>query len=190
MALLKKPTAEPYRVPSLAEVDETYRDLLQKQADLTSRESDLEREKRALEKAIAVDTSPDVKPAIAELLGDEPGSKAINRRRVAEIRKEIGDIETALQVLRQRISDARGRASTAVVAASRMEYSRRVKAMVEAVEALAEARAQYEALVDDFVANDIAWTSLTPLQPTFCGDRHDGHLQRWLRAAREAGYAE
>lgn len=73
---------------------------------------------------------------------------------------------------------------------SRPEYAKRVKAMVAAIKALADARADYEALIDDFVANDIAWTSLTPLQPTFCGDRHDGHLQRWLRAAREAGYAE
>jgi hypothetical protein len=124
------------------------------------------------------------------LLGDEPGSKSLNRSRVAEIRKELSDIEQAVVVLRQRLQDARGRASTAVVAASRMEYARRVKAMVAAIEALSVARDDYEALVDDFVANDVAWTSLTPLQPTFCGDRQDGHAHRWLRAAREAGYAE
>jgi hypothetical protein len=71
-----------------------------------------------------------------------------------------------------------------------MEYARRVKAMVAAIEALSVARAEYDKIVDDFVANDVAWTSLTPLQPTFCGDRQDGHVQRWQRAAREAGYAE
>lgn len=188
----KKPTATTgsFRVPSLAEVDTTYADLLQKQAELTSRQSDLEREKRAVEKEIAADTSRDISPAIAELLGDEPGAKSLNRRRVAEIRKEIADIESAQIVLRQRLADARGRASTAVVAASRMEYARRVKAMVAAIEALSVARAEYDKIVDDFVANDVAWTSLTPLQPTFCGDRQDGHLQRWLRAAREAGYVD
>lgn len=182
--------AEPFRVPALAEVDADYAALLQKQSDLTSRQIGLEREKRQLEKLISADTSDEVKPAIAELLGDEPGTKSLNRRRVAEIRSEISDVEQALTVLRQRLQDARGRASASVVAASRTEYGRRVKAMVEAVKALADARLAYEALVDDFVANDIAWTSLTPLQPTFCGDRQDGHLQRWLRAAREAGYAE
>jgi chromosome segregation ATPase len=181
---------EPFRVPSLAEVDSDYAALLQKQAELTARQAELEREKRAVEKAIAADTSREVKPEIAALLGDEPGSKALNRRRVAEIRSEIADIEQAVIVLRQRLADARGRASTAVVAASRMEYARRVKAMVEAVEALSVARAEYDKIVDDFVANDVAWTSLTPLQPTFCGDRQDGHLQRWLRAAREAGYGD
>lgn len=188
----KKPTATTgsFRVPSLAEVDTTYADLLQKQAELTSRQSDLEREKRAVEKEIAADTSREVSPAIAELLGDEPGTKSLNRRRVAEIRKEIADIEQAVVVLRQRLQDARGRASTAVVAASRMEYAKRVRAMVAAIEALSVARAEYDKIVDDFVANDVAWTSLTPLQPTFCGDRQDGHVQRWLRAAREAGYVD
>lgn len=188
----KKPTATTgsFRVPSLAEVDTTYADLLQKQAELTSRQSDLEREKRAVEKEIAADTSREVSPAIAELLGDEPGTKSLNRRRVAEIRKEIADIEQAVVVLRQRLQDARGRASAAVVAASRMEYAKRVRAMVAAIEALSVARAEYDKIVDDFVANDVAWTSLTPLQPTFCGDRQDGHVQRWLRAAREAGYVD
>lgn len=188
----KKPTATTgsFRVPSLAEVDSDYAALLQKQAELTARQAELEREKRAVEKAIAADTSREVKPEIAALLGDEPGSKALNRRRVAEIRSEIADIEQAVIVLRQRLADARGRASTAVVAASRMEYARRVRAMVVAIEALSVARAEYDKIVDDFVANDVAWTSLTPLQPTFCGDRHDGHMQRWLRAAREAGYVD
>jgi hypothetical protein len=193
MALLKKSTPaapDPFRVPSLAEVDRDYAAMLQKQSELTSRQSDLEREKRAVEKEIAADTSREVSPAIAELLGDEPGTKSLNRRRVAEIRKELSDIEAAQIVLRQRLQDARGRASTAVVAASRMEYARRVRAMVVAIEALSVARAEYDKIVDDFVANDVAWTSLTPLQPTFCGDRHDGHMQRWLRAAREAGYVD
>lgn len=186
----RKP-AEPFRVPSLAEVDETYAALLLKQAELTARQADLEREKRQLEKLIAADTSPDVRPAIAELLGDEPGSRALNRRRVAEIRKEIGDIETALQVLRQRISDARGRASTAVVAASRPEYAKRVKAMVEAMRALDEAHRHYDELRFQFEAEDIAWTSLIPMTPTFLGGSNepDRRIARFVREAEAAGYA-
>jgi len=38
------------------------------------------------------------------------------------------------------------------------------------------------------VVNDVQWTSLKPMQPTFCGDRHDGHLSRYLKDAKEAGY--
>lgn len=76
-----------------------------------------------------------------------------------------------------------------LLATLRPEYTRRVKAMVAAVTALRVAREDYESLLDDFIANDIAWTHLVPMQPTFCGDRHDGHLDRYLRAAKEAGYA-
>jgi chromosome segregation ATPase len=180
---------EPFRVPSLAEVDSGYAALLQKQAELTARQAELEREKRAVEKAIAADTS-EVKPEIAALLGDEPGSKALNRRRVAEIRSEIADIEQAVIVLRQRLADARGRASTAVVAASRMEYARRVKAMVEAMRALDAAHREYDDLRFQFEAEDIAWTSLVPMTPAFLGGANepDRRIARFMREAEAAGY--
>jgi hypothetical protein len=182
--------AEPFRVPSLAEVDSDYAALLQKQAELTARQAELEREKRAVEKAIAADTSREVKPEIAALLGDEPGSKALNRRRVAEIRSEIADIEQAVIVLRQRLADARGRASTAVVAASRMEYARRVKAMVEAMRALDAAHREYDDLRFQFEAEDIAWTSLVPMTPAFLGGANepDRRIARFMREAEAAGY--
>ncbi|KQZ27893.1 hypothetical protein ASD50_20300 [Mesorhizobium sp. Root552] len=196
MALLKKPTvsasADPFRVPSLAEVDKDYAALLLKQSDLAARQIDLEREKRSLEKAIAADTSAEVKPAIAELLGDAPGSKAINRRRVAEIRSEISDVEQAQRVLRQRISDARGRASTAVVAVSRPEYAKRVKAMVVAMYALDAAHKDYDELRSQFEAEDISWTSLIPMSPTFLGSSNepDRRIARFIAEAASAGYVD
>jgi hypothetical protein len=190
----KKPTATTgsFRVPSLAEVDSGYAALLQKQAELTSRQSDLEREKRAVEKEIAADTSREVRPEIAALLGDEPGSKSLNRRRVAEIRSEIADIEQAVIVLRQRLADARGRASTAVVAASRMEYARRVKAMVAAMQTLDAAHRAYDELRFQFEAEDIAWTSLIPMTPTFLGGSNepDRRIARFIREAEAAGYGD
>jgi hypothetical protein len=186
------PAAEPFRVPSLAEVDGDYAALLEKQASLTAKQGELERERRAVEKAIAADTSPEVRPQIAELLGDEPGTKALNRRRLSAIRGELSDIEQALGVLRQRLQDARGRASTAVVAASRMEYARRVKAMVAAMRALDAAHAAYDELRFQFEAEDIAWTSLRPMTPAFLGGSNepDRRIARFIREAREAGYVE
>jgi predicted nucleic acid-binding Zn-ribbon protein len=173
-------------------VDSGYAALLQKQAELTSRQSDLEREKRAVEKEIAADTSREVRPEIAALLGDEPGSKSLNRRRVAEIRSEIADIEQAVIVLRQRLADARGRASTAVVAASRMEYARRVKAMVAAMQTLDAAHRAYDELRFQFEAEDIAWTSLIPMTPTFLGGSNepDRRIARFIREAEAAGYGD
>lgn len=194
MALLKKPApvAEPFRVPSLAEVDGDYAALLEKQAELTARQSDLEREKRSVEKAIAADSSREVRPEIAALLGDKPGTKALNRRRLAEIRGELSDVEQALGVLRQRIQDARGRASTVVVAASRMEYANRVRAMVLAMQALDVAHKDYDDLRFQFEAEDIAWTSLRPMTPAFLGGSNDPdrRIARFIREAREAGYAD
>ncbi|MFC3207199.1 hypothetical protein [Aquamicrobium soli] len=186
------PATAPFRVPSLAEVDTEYAALLEKQASLTAKQGELERERRLVEKAIAADTSPEVRPQIAELLGDEPGSKALNRRRLSEIRGELSDIDQALGVLRQRLQDARGRASTAVVAASRMEYARRVKAMVVAMQALDAAHKDYDDLRFQFEAEDIAWTSLRPMTPAFLGGSNepDRRIARFIREAREAGYAD
>ena len=186
------PATAPFRVPSLAEVDTEYAALLEKQASLTAKQGELERERRSVEKAIAADTSPEVRPQIAELLGDEPGSKSLNRRRLSEIRAALSDIEQALGVLRQRLQDARGRASTAVVAASRMEYARRVKAMVVAMQALDAAHAAYDELRFQFEAADIAWTSLRPMTPAFLGGSNepDRRIARFIREAKEAGYAD
>ncbi len=184
------PAPAPFRVPSLAEVDSDYAALVEKQASLNAKQSELEREKRTIEKEIASDTSREVRPEIAALLGDEPGTKALNRRRLAEIRGELSDIDAALGVLRQRLQDARGRASTAVVAASRMEYARRVKAMVVAMQALDAAHKDYDDLRFQFEAEDIAWTSLRPMTPAFLGGSNepDRRIARFIREAREAGY--
>jgi hypothetical protein len=192
MALLKKAVAaEPYVVPSLAEVDEIYAGLLTKQGELNNKLSALRQEKRTLEKAIDTDKSREVKPSIAELLGDEPGTKALNRKRLAEVRAEIADVEMALTVVDQRIRDAKGPASTAVCAAVRPEYAKRVKAMVEAAKMLDEAHKSYDELRFQFEANDIAWTSLRPMTPAFLGasNEQDRRLARFVREAEEAGYA-
>ncbi|WP_245525732.1 hypothetical protein [Mesorhizobium sp. M00.F.Ca.ET.216.01.1.1] len=93
-----------------------------------------------------------------------------------------------MAVLSARLNAAKGAASTKVREAVKPEYTRLVQAMAKAIEALKMARAEYDSLLDQFSAEDVEWTALTPMQPTFCGDRHDGHLERWLRAAREIGY--
>jgi hypothetical protein len=107
MALLgKKPAAEPFRVLGLAEADGNYAAQLTKRTELRDTQSAKIRESRALEKAIAEDTSREIRPSISELLGDAPGTKALNRRRLAEINKELSDIDAALKIVEQRIADA------------------------------------------------------------------------------------
>jgi len=191
MALLKKSApAEPFRVPSLEEVSPDYAALVAKHRELDSLRARLEAESADLRRQIAEDPAPQVPARVAELLGDPVDSKPMRHQRLAEIRREIAAIETALPVLRQRMLAAKTMASVEVCRRVKPEYARRVKAMADAIQALAAARAEYDAMVDDFVAEDIAWTALKPMQPNFCGDRQDGHLQRWLRDAREAGYVD
>jgi chromosome segregation ATPase len=189
MALLKK-TAEQFRVPALEDVSEEYASLRAKQHELQHRENELHDEDRKIRRAIEEDRSraPRISSRAAALLGDNVESSPMYRQRLGEIRSELSAIAEALPELRRRLGVAKSDASTIVCAKVKPEYARRVKAMAAAVEALVDARANYDEMVDQFVANDVAWTSLVPLQPNFCGDRFDGHLQRWLKSAREAGY--
>jgi chromosome segregation ATPase len=190
MAFTRKKPADEYRIPSLAEASPEFAALLQKQVELQNRQSELRKERREVEREIAVlpSATHNVSARVAELLGDEPDSAPMLKKRLAEIRNAERVTEDATEIVRRRLADARGPASVAVCAAVKPEYTRRVKAMVAAVTALHAAREDYESLLNDLVANDVAWTSLVPMQPSFCGDRHDGHLDRYLRAAKEAGY--
>jgi len=190
MAFAKKKPADVFLVPSLSEASPDYAALIAKQAELQARQSTLRDQRREVEREIAAQppATMRVSARVAELLGDAPNSAPNLQRRLAEVRSAERDVEDAIEIVRRRLADARGVASVAVCTAVKPEYARRVKAMVAAVSALQAAREDYDALIDDLVANDVAWTSLVPMHPTFCGDRHDGHLTRYLRDAKEAGY--
>lgn len=192
MAILKKTAAaEPYRVPSLAESDPDYAALIAKKAELLDKHAELTRERRTLEKAIAADTSREVRPSIAELLGDEPGTKALNRKRVADIIALLSDIDAAIRTVEQRLRDAKTKASVAVCAAARPEYTRRVRAMVAAAKLLDAAHREYDELRHQFDAEDVSWGSLVPMTPGFLGasNEADRRLARFIREAEVAGYA-
>lgn len=93
MSLLKSKTATiaaaVFTVPSLADVDPAYSNLLKKQHELLDEQSKRKAELREVESTILADTSPEVNPAVAELLGDEPDSKALTRQRSREIRNQL-----------------------------------------------------------------------------------------------------
>ena len=188
--LLKKTSAEQFRVPSLAEASPNFAALLQKQADLLARQSELNREHREIKKQIeaAGNSGPRVSARIAELLGDDADSSPLLRKQAADIRNQLADVEGALEIVRRRLSDAKGSASAAVCQIVKPEYGRRVAAVAKALETLAEARADYDDLRNQFEAEDIAWTSLVPMSLGFLGDPRDGHIPRFMRDAKEAGY--
>lgn len=177
--------AEPYHVPSLAECDETYAGLLSKRAELNERLRELGAEGRELVKAIESDPTPDVRPSIAALLGDGPTAKSENRKKLAEVRTNVGDHEAALRALESRIRDAKTPAVRKAIALIRPEWDRRQRALCEALKVVEAAHRGLNDLAEDLEAEDIG-SSHFGNRAHFLGDARDGHIQRYLR---EAGHA-
>lgn len=190
MALLKKKDTAEYRIPSLAEASPEFAALVQKRADLHALQSKLNGELRDVQKQIdaAGDKGPRVSPRIAELLGDEADSAPMLGKQATDIRAKLADVEIAIEIVGRRLSDAKTPASQAVCQIAKPEYARRVAAVAKALDVLASARADYDDLRNQFEAEDVAWTSLTPLSLGFLGDSRDGQIPRFVREAREAGY--
>ncbi|WP_104665049.1 hypothetical protein [Ensifer adhaerens] len=183
------PAAEPFRVPSLGEVDQDYREIEQKIAGLRNDQSTTAREIVELEQDLRARQAPSMRSGVAALLG-EVVDTTLERRpaRLAELRKHAADIEAAVEILQRRLADRRGMASAAVRAAVKDEYRLRVAAVAEA---LLQANAAHVALVDivdQLDREDVSWTALGPMQPNFLGDARDGHVHRYIREAKELGY--
>ena len=178
MALLKK---TPFRVPSLAEIDKDYAALVARRDDLLGRQAELRSRRAELEERISKMPEPAVRASVAQLLGDTPDSKSGLRQELSALVAEARDIDAALEVLRQRIAAARGKASVAVCAAVKGEYRARVAGVAEALRAVATAREHLHQLPDALEAEDVAWGPRGPVSLGFRGDRRDGHVERFLR---------
>lgn len=185
---MKKP--EEFRVPSLSEVDATYKDLERRRQILSEKKTALAREQASLEAEIGSRAPLPYSTSVAALLGEDADAETENRprARLKELKAEIRDIEIAVEVIDRRVAEQRPKANAAVLAACRPEYGRRVRALVDALQAVSTARAAYDQMRNEFEANDIQWTALVPLGLGFLGDARDGHVQRIVREAREAGY--
>ncbi|TIS53032.1 MAG: hypothetical protein E5W91_32680 [Mesorhizobium sp.] len=186
----KAKLADAYHVPTLEESSDVYAALRTKKLEINNEMSAAVTERRGLEKAIAADTSREVRPAIAELLGDAPSGKALSRRRVAELKQREADLEAALRIVDQRLTDAHTEASRAACAKVRPEFAKRVGAMIEAMKALDAAHLSFEELCRDLEAEDIRYGTLGQVKPYFLGDAHDGsgRIANYLKEAREHGY--
>ncbi|WP_027060540.1 hypothetical protein [Mesorhizobium loti] len=182
------PAAEPFRVPNLAEADpETYGALVQKRDDLTVRLRALKAEAANLTQLIEADTSRDVRPALAALLGDEPGTKSINRGKLAETQKLSSDLSEAIGVIEQRIRDAKSGAVRRLVALARPEWDRRFSALTEGLKIAAVAYRDLDKLREDLDAEDAASHFTNSVNyPSFLGSARDGHLTRFLRETDNA----
>lgn len=188
MALLSKKPA-PFTVPTMAETDSEYASRLERLTALSVSLSNLNSERHRVDRELAASPPPSVRPSVAALLGDDTVDERVAlRTRLGEIKRAITDHEAAIELQKQRVDEARGRASQAVCVAVKPEYSRRVAALVKALEEAHAARMELRHLVDDLESDGVSWTSMGVFEPNFLGDRHDGHVQRLAREAKEAGY--
>lgn len=186
------PTTGAFVVPSLSDVDPVYKDLSNRRAILLGKQTSLTAERRDIERELGAQGGSGYSASVAALLGEGDGTDpaVAKRARLAEIKKEAADVEAALSIVDRRLAEQKPQANTTAVEACRAEYGRRVAAMVEAFRAVQAAREAYDELRDQFEREDIRWSRLGPMSPNFLGDARDGHVQRFIREAREAGYVD
>lgn len=174
-------------VPSLAEADpETYGKLTDKIAELNVTLSAAYAEKRTAEKELAAHEGPSLRVGVAALLGDDSvASRTSKVASVREARQRVADVESAITIAQQRLRDARTGAVRAVVARVRPEWTKRTKALCDALKAAQTAHTAFDELRQALDAEDVPSDHLGP-RPFFLGDARDGHISRFLK---ESGYA-
>ncbi|GAB4073183.1 hypothetical protein KHC28_15385 [Ancylobacter sonchi] len=191
MGLLSKNkavAAESYRVPPLTTVPE-YAALIAKRAELLDKQTATIRERRKLEQGLATAPVPAYRAGVASLLGEDTVAQTSVHGRLSELSQLDRDVTAALTVLDQRLREARGRASRLVCDEVRPEYGRRVAALCRAMQALDAERKSYDELRSQLEVEDIAWSTLRPMNLGWMGNAFDGgHIEVFLKNAREAGY--
>ncbi|MBZ9741017.1 MULTISPECIES: hypothetical protein [unclassified Mesorhizobium] len=173
-----------FRVLSLAEADSEYATIETHLTDLMSKHSAAHREASVIEADILARPAPRMRSGVAELLGNTVDTSLQQRpERLKEKRHQVADLEDAIEILRRRLADRRGKASVAVCAAVREEYGLRVAKICVALNDVDAAAKDAEKLLDALDREDVALSYLPPMRPTFMS----GYLH-YLKEAQEAGY--
>lgn len=191
---LRKEAPRP-NIPNLVDASPEYAALVAKRDKLDAQRQQLETEQSRLMDELARETVSLARrerdQRVALLLDDESAA-SISRphARLSEINRELGDLKIAVEVLRDKISQARVRASEGIRKGIRTEYGRRVEACCNALLQLREAAAAYFELVDELSAKDINWTPLNPMPVGFCGNPGDRYSKYglYLREAAQHNY--
>lgn len=192
MAFLKKaapaaPSTEPFRAPKLAEVSPDLARLVERHHELNVELAALRAEADTLRTALKKEPRA-LSAEVAILLGDEVGeAEADPKPRLKEIATREHHITEALYILPRRIAEEQDKASPLVCAAVKGEFFRRMRAVVDALKAAADARRSYQALVDDLVNDDVKFRGIQGIAFTWMGDLRDGHVERMVKDAVEAG---
>lgn len=157
---MAKPTIT---IPSLVEVDSEFKDLVDREASLNNRLSEIRREISEAEAAIAAERAtggPRLRSAVAELTGDTDAAAADRRKDLRELRHAEHDHLEALAVIQRRVHDRRSVASRAVIAAVQSEIDKRVSGVVTATRAALAAQIDLEALLRDIESESVETDAL------------------------------
>lgn len=191
MSISKKKVVDEFRVPSLAEASPEYAGLIKKRQELQNSYGELNTERSKLRKEIEAAKAAGgqrVAPDVARLLGDPEDSVTGLSQRLREVATEMANIETAQEVLRRRLEEARGRASKVVCDSVRLEYTQRLRRLCKLLTEVETARQSHDELLDDMDREDVSKAYLRPVVPFFLGDRRDGRIHYFFKEVKEAGH--
>ncbi|EIG56186.1 hypothetical protein [Bradyrhizobium sp. WSM1253] len=191
MAPLKTKPVDDFRIPSLAEASPEYAGLVEKRQELSDRYRELSGERSKLSGDIEAEKAAGgqrLSPGVAALLGDAPDKLTLMSQRMREVATSMDNIEAAQEVIRRRMDEARNGASKVVCDTMRQEYQRRLGAVCAAAKALAGAREEHDALLDDIEREDVNLAYLRPVRAHFLGDRRDGKIGYFLKECAENGH--
>lgn len=180
------------KVRSLAEADAGYSAAAETLQRLKEQNRKLDAEESTLLDRLAHKPNAAASGArVAALLGDLPsdGDEPDGARvRLRAIATERVDLRAAIDIATQRVTAARIAASRAICAEVRPEYAARVKTLATALLAAHGAHGELLALISELTGQDVAWSTLVPLQAHGIFGHDDGRLAAWLKSASDAGY--
>jgi hypothetical protein len=187
----------PFIVPTLSDASPDYATKLKRRDDMQAALSSAEREStelRARLNATGVTSNDGAKALRVAALLDEPSGSAeltvgLDRARLAEVDRNIGDRKAALTLMTQRVRTARAAASAKICSQVASEHRLRVSAICGKLVQLHAAVAAYVTLADEMNANDIVWQGIIPSHPIFFGEPNDKNspIASYLRLAVAEG---
>ena len=165
MAFPKKRASSPaVNIPRL-EDDPDYADLLTRRTELTRRRADTQLQlDRLYHPDEAEGATSDRAARAALLLGNSsPPTLEANGRersdRMKQLRSDLEDLDTALEILRQRLTERRREVSRVIAETVRPTHESNIRALALSIATTLEAYRRYRALTAQLNDHDVAWSS-------------------------------
>jgi hypothetical protein len=179
-----------FEIPQLSEYPE-FAALIAKRGELATENKEVQAELRALAEALNNDAHGSRRQhRIAELLGDnsEPG-KSFDPTRYAALQQRSDDLRIGREEIERRIDAARISVSRKICERLKAQHIDLARDIAIALLKAHEAHGAYQSFADTLNAENIAWSSLGPSQPSMLGGcaNPQSPLAVYLREAAAMG---